>query len=239
MLPDHIIIEAPAFDAFTAIGITAITIFVAVFAPLVLTHGDRGRALRWFLVILAVMAVSGVAASAGWLSRFDRFPPPMAMMMVAVIAGGIGLGLSPFGKRLAVATPLVALIGLQGFRLPLELLMHRAAELGIMPKQLSYSGYNFDIFSGLGAIILYIAATMGMRLPRALLWAWNIWGMLCLGAIAIIAVTTSPMVRAFGDAPGQLNTWVLYMPYVWVPVVLVTAAIAGHVLISRKLLAPD
>jgi hypothetical protein len=239
VLPEHITIEPPPFDAFTAIGISAITIFVAVFSPLVLTQGDRGRALRWFLAILAVMTVSGVAAATGWLSSFDRFPPPMALMVAAVVLGGIALGLSRFGKRLATATPLVALIGLESFRLPLELIMHRAGALGIMPVQLSYGGYNFDIITGLGAIALYISATIGVRLPTRLVWAWNVWGMLCLGAIAIIAVTTSPMVRAFGDAPQQLNTWVLYMPYVWVPVVLVTTAISGHVLITRKLLAQD
>ena len=35
--------------------------------------------------------------------------------------------------------------------------------------------------------------------------------------------------------PIILNTWVLYFPYVWLPVVLVTAAIAGHVMVTRAL----
>jgi hypothetical protein len=43
------------------------------------------------------------------------------------------------------------------------------------------------------------------------------------------------MVRWFGDGPRHLNTWVLYFPYVWLPAVLVTAALAGHVMITRAL----
>jgi len=51
----------------------------------------------------------------------------------------------------------------------------------------------------------------------------------------VIAVASSPMVRLFGDDPRDVNTWVLYFPYVWLPVVLVTVAIAGHVMVTRAL----
>ncbi len=237
MLPDHIVIEPPPFDAFTALGFSAITVTVAVFTPLILAQGDRERALRLFLVILGVMAASGTAAATGVLSRFDHFPPPMALMMAAVALGSIGLGLSRFGKQLAATTPMLALVGLQSFRLPLELIMHRAGDLGIMPVQLSYAGYNYDILTGLGATGLYVAANLGRPPSRALVWAWNIWGIACLCVITVVAITASPMVRAFGDAPEQLNTWVLFMPYVWLPTVLVTIAATGHVLITRRLLA--
>jgi hypothetical protein len=35
-----------------------------------------------------------------------------------------------------------------------------------------------------------------------------------------------------------LNVWVTYPPYVWLPAIMVTAALAGHLLIFRALLAP-
>ena len=46
------------------------------------------------------------------------------------------------------------------------------------------------------------------------------------------------MVRAFGDDPRHLNTWVLYFPYVWLPAVLVIVALAGHLVVTRALRAP-
>ena len=83
------------------------------------------------------MAGSAAAAASGLLARFDRLPPPMLVMLVLVFAMAFALGLSQAAAETAAAVPLAALIGLQAFRLPLELVMHRAATLGIMPAQLS------------------------------------------------------------------------------------------------------
>jgi hypothetical protein len=55
--------------------------------------------------------------------------------------------------------------------------------------------------------------------------------------ITVVAVASSPMVRAFGDDPRHLNTWVLFFPYVWLPAVLVTVALAGHFVVTRALMA--
>lgn len=106
-----------------------------------------------------------------------------------------------------------------------------------MPVELSFSGYNFDIVTGTGALVIFVLLRSGRSVAPAVLWAWNIWGSFCLVAIAFIAVTSSPLVRLFGDDPSHLNTWVLYFPYVWLPVVLVTIAISSHVVIWRKLLS--
>jgi hypothetical protein len=59
--------------------------------------------------------------------------------------------------------PLLTLVGLQSFRLPLQLALHRAAEQGIIPVQLSYSGYNFDIVTGMGATVLYVPMELDFR----------------------------------------------------------------------------
>jgi small-conductance mechanosensitive channel len=66
---------------------------------------------------------------------------------------------------------------------------------------------------------------------------YGIGGIAVLVAVLWVFVATSPMVRMFGDSPEHINSWVLYFLYVWLPVVLVTVAIAGHVVIWRKLLA--
>jgi small-conductance mechanosensitive channel len=149
-----------------------------------------------------------------------------------VLGGGVALGASPFGGRLARALPLWTLIAVQGFRLPLELVMHRAATEGTMPIAMSYSGYNFDIVTGASALLLAWAARRG-RAPAALVLAWNILGSCLLAVIAIVAFLASPMVQAFG--PDQVNRWVTYFPFVYLPAVLVLAAVAGHLVIFRRL----
>ncbi len=203
--------------------------------------GRSGAARVGALAIGAVLilAITAVAAATGVLSRFDVTPPPMAMLILSVLALSLVIGLGPIGRGAAGAVPLMTLVGVQAFRLPLELLMHHAAEVGVMPREMSYSGYNFDIVTGAGALALFAAARLGLSVPRALIWIWNLWGFACLGIILVVAVLSSPMVRFFGDDPRHLNTWVLFFPYVWLPAVLVTIAMSGHIVVTRALLQKD
>jgi hypothetical protein len=236
LIPESIRIGPPARDALTAWGIAGIAVVTAMLFVWLFSIGGTRRAAALTLAVAAALSLSAYAASSGWLARFDRFPPPMFVMIIAVFSTGIALGCSSAGRDVADHVPLAWLIGLQMFRLPLELVMHRAGELGIMPPELSYSGYNFDIVTGAGALVLFLLIIARVAVPEAALWAWNVWGMWCLLVIAGIAVTTSPVVRLFGDDPRHLNTWVLFFPYVWLPVVLVTIAVASHVVITRALL---
>lgn len=228
-------IHAPLFDFTTAFGIGALAWLVAGVWVWLFGRGQRPLTIRLSAGVLVVLAASSAAASSGWLQRTDA-PTPMAMMIAAVLAGATALGLSRFGRSAAAEVPLMSLVAFQAFRFPLELLMHRAARLGIMPEELSYTGYNFDIVTGAGALVLFLVMTAGKTVPRGILWAWNLWGFWCLVVITAIAIASSPMVRLFGEAP-HVNTWVLFVPYVWLPTVLVTAALFGHVVVTRALLS--
>jgi hypothetical protein len=229
-------VSPPPFDALSAWGIALIALVMAAAFVWLLSRGHSSRAYLPALSIAAVMAASAALARTGVLQRSDLRPPPMFLLIVAMLAMGIALGLSPLARRAAEATSLTTLVGLQAFRLPLELVMHRAADRGIMPPELSFSGYNFDILTGAGALALYVIFTLRGSESRLAIGVWNAWGLWCLTVIVLIAVATSPVVRLFGDDPRHVNTWVLFFPYVWLPVVLVTVAVAGHVMITRRLL---
>lgn len=191
------------------------------------------------VVFLLSMVLSGawlvgtfVAAAKGAL-RFDTRPPTVMVLMLLVLAIAASIGFSRFGKQLASGLSLAALIGFQSFRLPLEMLMHHAQEVGLMPPQMSYSGWNFDILTGITALVLAAILTQ-RRLPRWLLWAWNCMGILLLANVLTIAVLSMPTpLRRFHNEPA--NTWIAQAPYVWLPAVFVLAAIAGHIVIARRL----
>ena len=230
-------VPAPAYDAIAAWGIGGLAVVMALVAFAVAARWRAARAGTAALAILAWMAVTAAAALSGRLARFDMLPPPMAILILSVLAVSFAIGLGRVGGTLAAAVPLATLVGVQAFRLPLELAMHRAATLGIMPAELSYSGYNLDILTGAGAVLLALLLRAGVVVPRAVVWVWNAWGLWCLAVITAVAVTSSPMVRGFGDDPRHMNTFVLYFPYVWLPAVLVTVALAGHLVVTRALLA--
>jgi hypothetical protein len=65
--------------------------------------------------------------------------------------------------------------------------------------------------------------------------AWNVLGLALLGNVVTIAILSTPLFRYFGD--DRLNVWVTYPPFVWLPAVMVLAALAGHLLIFRAVAA--
>ena len=73
----------------------------------------------------------------------------------------------------------------------------------------------------------------GATWPLAL--TWNVLGFLLLANIVIVAMLSTPRFRVFGE--DRLNVFVTYTPFVWLPAVMVLAALAGHLVIFRALLA--
>lgn len=192
----------------------------------------RRRALRVSAAVLGWLILTALAAGSGILRRFDSTPPPFAALIVAVLVLGIGVPCSSLGTLLVRGLPLWALVGSQVFRFPLELLMHRAYVEGMMPVQMSYSGWNYDVVTGISAGLFGLWLARGSA-PRVIVGAWNVLGLLLLANIVTIAILSTPLFRWFGD--DRLNTFVAYPPFVWLPAVLVTAALMGHILVWRRL----
>jgi hypothetical protein len=224
-------------------GIPGIALFLAaLFVYAVFRSAERAglpgrervkQAVFAALGVSALMALMAALALTGVLARFDLRPPPLVLWMAGTLGAALAVGLSPLGRRLATELPFVALVGFQAFRLPLELVMHRAASDGVMPNVMSFTGYNFDILSGISAAVLGVALARG-HVPRGVVVLWNALGVLLLANIVTIAVLATPIIRAFGEK--ELNLWVTQFPYCWIAV-MVASALLGHVLVARKLRA--
>jgi hypothetical protein len=222
--------------AFAAFGI----VLSAGFVGLVWASG-RARRIDRSTIIAALLAAGWLSATwtisaSGVLAQFDRRPPPMAFLFFAIPIVSVALAFGPIGTRLATAVPLWALVLVQAFRLPLELVMHQAVVEGVMPHQMSYSGGNFDIVTGATALIVAWLLATG-RAGHRLAMLWNIMGSLLLLNIITIALISTPAIAAFGSEPARLNTWVAFPPFIWLPTVMVVAAMAGHLVIYRALRA--
>ena len=193
---------------------------------------------RWTMAAAALtalwMTATWYAAASGALADFDRRPPGLVLLVIAIFTASFAIAFSPVGRLLASGLPLAWLVGIQGFRFPLELLMHRAYTDGVMPVQMSYSGENFDIVSGISAII--VAGLLASGAPRWLASIWNLLGAVLLANIIVIALRSTPFVAAYG--PDQLNVWVTQPPFVWLPAVMVLVALTGHLVLARAVRSP-
>jgi hypothetical protein len=194
----------------------------------------RRRTARVATAVLAWLAVTWLVAASGVLRRFDATPPPFAGLVLAILVVGIAVPCSPPGTLLVRGLPLWALVRFQVFRFPLELVMHRAYVEGVMPVQMSYSGFNYDIVTGTTAGVLG-AWLSRRRGPRWIVIAWNLLGFALLVNVVTIAIVSTPAFRGFGD--DRLNVFVTYPPFVWLPAILVPAALMGHILVWRRMRA--
>lgn len=198
------------------------------------TAARSARATLLVLIGAAIwMTVTWMVASSGALRNWNATPPPFALLIVSVLLLGGRLAFSTLGARLARHIPLAALVAVQAFRFPLEMAMHRLAERGIMPMQMTYTGLNFDIVTGITAVLVGGLAATG-RVGRNVVLAWNVLGMVLLTNIVVIAILSVPRIHAFGE--DQVNVFVTFTPFVWLPAVLVLAALAGHLIIFRATL---
>lgn len=210
------------------LGFVALCLLVAV-AVALLVRRAGGSAARVGLGLAVYLGIFYGAAASGLFA--DAVPPkPLLLLVPAFVCALWFARSSPVGHDLAARAPLALLVGLQAFRFPLELLMHAWADEGALPIQMSFAGLNFDIVTGITALLVAPFATRS----RALVIAWNILGLLLLINIVTIAILSLPgPLRMFPAGPP--NLLVMRPPYVWLPTFLVQVALAGHILVFRAL----
>lgn len=196
----------------------------------------RRSALRACGATLAVLALSAALAQSGVLQPSASGAGLMAYF-VACTAGAVALALSALGQRLALALPLYALVGFHVFRLPLEFVLHQWYMEGVLPVQMTYAGANFDVVTGLLALL--VAPLMYLeKLSRRAAWFFNVVGTALLVNLASIALRSSPVpLRSYMNEPPVLLA--LYAPYTWILPVCVAGALFGHLLIFRHLLSSE
>jgi hypothetical protein len=198
---------------------------------------DAGRAALFSAAGLAsLMAITAGVTTLDGLRAWDQLPPPILAPFLGVTLVTLALCTRTRGARvLATASPLCLLIGLQSFRVLVELMLHWGYIEGLVPVQMTYAGQNFDILSGLGALVIGVWAARASP-PRWLVWSWNLGGLALLLNVVVVAVLSMPTpMRHFMNEPA--NVWVSYAPYIWLPTILVQIALAGHILLFRRLFA--
>ena len=159
-------------------------------------------------------------------------PPPLALLVLAIMLIAFRLAFSATGTARWLSIYRCGADRRPG--IPSTRSSSRCTamyERGIMPVQMSYAGCNFDIVTGIGAVARrwLVATGRGRASPLRL---WNILGSSPADQRRAIAILATPLFRYFGD--DHLNVWVTYPPFVWLPAVMVLAALAGHLVIFQS-----
>lgn len=212
------------------VGFSALSLAMLLLLGHFVARGSDRRTGLLFLVggLGWALATLGLAA-AGVLDHFE-LPPRMVLVLLAELAVCVSLFRGPAGRALT-NVPLSWLVGAQGFRFFVELLIHQAVAEGVAPPQMTWSGWNLDVLSGATAPLVGVALGRGIA-GRRLALVWNALAgclLLVVVSVAILSMPTS-LQQMKPD-----NTWVVHAPYVWLPTVLVLSAVMLHVAALKKL----
>ena len=187
------------------------------------------RVLGVALGTAAWLGALGLLVRSGWVEAMPA--PRLLILMGGILFVSVAAGLSPLGRWLAVGPTIAWLVAFQGFRLPLELVLHAWAHAGVIPRSMTWDGSNWDIASGIVALVL---APLASRF-RAAAWAANAIGIVLLANVILDAARSSPGPLWSGVQPPLLLPF--HLPYALILPVCVGGALVGHLALTRALLA--
>ena len=219
---------------------TALFSLLVLVSALLVVAGLRRARWSWqavAAVVLTYLVVPAVLARVGALERYTPLPAPALLLVLVLSLATVWIVFSGPGARLAAAVPLRAVVLLQAFRIVVEWLLHRLYVEGVVPVEMTYSGRNWDILSGLTGLGLGLWLRGGGTAPRPLLLGWNLLGLALLLNIVTVAVLATPVpFRQFTSGPPNLLPSTF--PFIWLPSFLVQLALASHLLVFRQLRRP-
>ncbi|MDB6054938.1 MAG: hypothetical protein JWN25_2461 [Verrucomicrobiales bacterium] len=194
------------------------------------------RATAALMAMLAWLAMQGILAGKGFFETPHSFPPRMGLIVIPMLAFLVWVARGKLPLTFAEACPGRYLVWFQAFRILVEVTIYKLTQAGLMPREMTFEGRNFDIISGVSAV------AMGFVAKKSSVWALKSiisWNLVC-AAILCVTVVTGVL-----SAPGPQrmlmtpipNRAVLLFPFVYIPAFMVPLAFSLHILSVRKSLA--
>lgn len=138
--------------------------------------------------------------------------PALILIIILFITGK--------GRLFIDSLDIKTLTWLHVVRIPVEIVLFFLCGQKAVPQLMTFEGRNFDILSGLSAIIIALIAFPANKPKKALLLIWNFICLALLLNIVITAVLSAPVpFQKF--AFDQPNIAILYFPFVWLPCYIV------------------
>ncbi len=173
--------------------------------------------------------VVGILSYSGFFENTERIPPRFLLVIIPAFA------ITVYAYKL-VKTPNLCvpwLIAIHIVRIPVELVLFQIYLQSLIPELMTFKGWNWDILSGLSAILI-LWFHLRHNLSRRILLIWN-WAALALLAIIVVSAILSAPTPIQQLAFEQPNLALLQFPYTWLPAVVVPIVLLSHLYVIRYL----
>lgn len=183
--------------------------------------------------IVAWLLLTGILSLTGFYRNFTAVPPRLMTAVLPVVVLMLWLLYSRKTQALIKVLPQEWIIGVQAFRILVEVELYLLFIHNLMPQIMTFGGRNFDMLVGLTAVPVALAVAK-KRLGRTGIIIWNWAGIIILGVVVANGMLSVPSVmqQIQTDPP---NVAMAYVPFVWLPAYLAPLAMFLHGVSLRNL----
>jgi hypothetical protein len=216
------------------IGMIVTAAAMVLFVNVLTTFMDAPRVAKVTLaaVIGVWIGLAAAAAGAGWL-KISRPVPVVGLFVVVPLLAAALATAWPAARKAMLSIPMAAMVALNILRVFAVLFLMLAAE-GRLTGPFPYSAAWGDIITGVVAVpVLWLLKDGGARYATAIA-AWNLFGTADL-VLAIAFGVTSSVGSPLQLFPGPGSEAMQYVPWSFVPTVLVPLWLILHAIIAAQL----
>ncbi len=203
-----------------------IFLLVAAFAFYFFWIGT-GKEVRTILIFALWALFVGFFSYNGYFTEHPKgFPLMMAGSLLVTIFTYYLVDVSKINLNALLAIHLV--------RIPVELVLYELYLSDLVPKQMTFEGWNMDIWMGISAaLILVYQRLTRKKLPKKLMIIWNVLGIIILSIVVVLGILSAPLpIQQF--AFQNPNVGLLIFPYCYLPTFIVPIVYISHILSIQK-----
>jgi hypothetical protein len=184
-------------------------------------------------VLILWLLATGIVAYTGFFSDFTAMPPRLFLVLIVPLITIIWIMNNETASKIINAMSATKLLGLQVFRVFVEILLWALFVQKLLPEQMTFEGRNFDVLSGItGPIMAWLVYKQ--KVSKRIVIAWNFACLVLLINIVTTAILSMPTpFRVFMNEPA--NTIVTTFPIIWLPAFLVPLAYALNLFSLKQL----
>jgi hypothetical protein len=221
---------------FTTVPLAIINLFILITLFTYYWLVKQLHASKRIATLVAIwLVLQAILGQTGFYEVNNTTPPRFILMVMPPMLFIIILFNTKKGKAYIDSLNIEKLTLLHIVRIPVEMVLFALFTVKLVPQLMTFEGANFDIFSGLSAILVYFLILNKDKATKKMLIIWNVVCLILLlviVAIAILSAQTPFQQLAF----EQPNIGVLYFPFNWLPSFIVPVVLFGHMAALRKLL---
>jgi hypothetical protein len=222
--------------------ITTLLCALIVYYSLVQSKAKTTRAKSNIILIgiVAWLALQMVLGATGVYANYINAMPPYIFLfgVLPALIGMCYLFFSTKGKAFVQTLPLEYITNIHIVRIPVEFVLCCLFFENVLPKGMTFFGYNYDIIIGITAPIISFLHFKQKAVSRNTLLVWNCIGLLFLLHVVIIGILSAPIsIQQLNFS--HPNIAVLYFPFNWLITFIVPIVLFCHIASIVKLLQPS